>query len=356
MVESSINQDLFYYQDNMKQIGAIIFFVLWLVSSGVSSQDFQFSQFYSAPVYLNPAMTGISQLTRFGTNYRKQWPGLQYDFNAYSAYVDHYSFDLNSGVGVSVNQFSEQFLKMSTTEISFNYSYRLRITEDLSFNAGTNISYIQKRGSVENLVFGDQIDVLNRAVGSISIDEIGSLDPFSYLSIGVGGLFVGRNFWLGIAGHHVNRPKLDFYILDGSAVQAPKYSIHGGYTFDIGGYSYGRDSGKLLSITGNYKSQGPFQFLDLGAQVILNQIVTGVGYRGYPIANDLPKRDSIILLFGVNLESGLSVGYSYDYLVSDVGSETMGSHEVSLRYQFLYGNPRTRGAKSRVLRCFSYMF
>ena len=319
-------------------------------------QDFQFSQFYSAPVYLNPAMTGISQLTRFGTNYRKQWPGLQYDFNAYSAYVDHYSFDLNSGVGVSINQFSEQFLKLSTTEISFNYAYRLKLSEDLSFNAGTSISYIQKRGAVDNLIFGDQIDVLNRSVGSVSIDEIGSLDPFSYLSIGLGGVLVGEDFWLGFSGHHVNRPKLDFYLADGNAVQAAKYSIHGGYTFDLGGYSYGRDSGKLLSLTANYKSQGPFQFLDAGAQVILNQIVTGIGYRGLPISNDLPKRDSIILLFGVNLESGLSVGYSYDYLISDVGSETMGSHELSVRYQFLYGNPRSRGAKSRVLKCFSYMF
>lgn len=340
----------------MRRIQLFLFLFSCLANGVVSGQDFQFSQFYSAPVYLNPAMTGISQMTRFGANYRKQWPGLQYDFNAYSAYIDHYSFDLNSGVGLSINSFSEQFLQMNTTEISFNYAYRLKISQDLSFNAGTNISYIQKRGSVENLVFGDQIDVLNRSIGSISIDEIGSLDPFSYLSIGLGGVFVGNNFWLGVAGHHVNRPKIDFYLQDQSSVQAPRFSVHGGYTFDIGGYSYGRDSGKLLSLTGNYKSQGPFQFLDVGAQVILNQIVTGIGYRGYPIANDLPKRDSLILLFGVNLESGLSVGYSYDYLVSDVGSETMGSHELSVRYQFLYGNPRSRGAKSRVLRCFSYMF
>jgi len=340
----------------MKRFQLFLILFCSVISGTVVGQDFQFSQFYSAPVYLNPAMTGISQLTRFGTNYRKQWPGLQYDFNAYSAYVDHYSFDLNSGVGVSINQFSEQFLKLSTTEISFNYAYRLKLSEDVSFNAGTSISYIQKRGAVDNLIFGDQIDVLSRSVGSVSIDEIGSLDPFSYLSIGLGGVLVGEDFWLGFSGHHVNRPKLDFYLVDGNAVQAAKYSIHGGYTFDLGGYSYGRDSGKLLSLTANYKSQGSFQFLDAGAQVILNQIVTGIGYRGLPISNDLPKRDSIILLFGVNLESGLSVGYSYDYLISDVGSETMGSHELSVRYQFLYGNPRSRGAKSRVLKCFSYMF
>jgi type IX secretion system PorP/SprF family membrane protein len=341
----------------MKKLKLIAILFCWLLSDSLMSQDFQFSQFYSAPVYLNPAMTGISQMTRFGSNYRRQWPGLQYEFNAYSAYVDHYSFDLNSGVGVSINQFSEQFLKLSTTEIAFNYAYRLRLSEGVSFNAGTSVSYVQKRGTIENLLFGDQIDVLSRSINSSTLDEIGGLDPFSYLSIGLGGVLVGEDFWLGFSGHHLNRPKVDFYVNEGSAIHWPKYSVHGGYSFELGrSYYYGQSSGQLLSLTANYKSQGPFQFLDAGAQLILNQIVTGVGYRGFTISNDLPKRDSIILLFGVNLDTGLSAGYSYDYLVSDVGSETMGSHEVSIRYQFLYGNPRSRGARSRVLKCFSYMF
>jgi type IX secretion system PorP/SprF family membrane protein len=227
----------------------------------------------------------------------------------------------------------------------------------VSFNAGTSVSYVQKRGTIENLLFGDQIDVLSRSINSTTLDEIGGLDPFSYLSIGLGGVLVGEDFWLGFSGHHLNKPKVDFYVNEGSAIHWPKYSVHGGYSFELGrSYYYGQSSGQLLSLTANYKSQGPFQFLDAGAQLILNQIVTGVGYRGFTISNDLPKRDSIILLFGVNLDTGLSAGYSYDYLVSDVGSETMGSHEISIRYQFLYGNPRSRGARSRVLKCFSYMF
>jgi type IX secretion system PorP/SprF family membrane protein len=339
----------------MKRIALLALLLGWMIISPLKAQDFQFSQFYSAPLYLNPGMTGISQMTRFGSNYRRQWPGLEYEFNAYSAYIDHYSYDLNSGVGLSINSFSEQFLKLNTTEISFHYAYRLKLSDQLSFNAGTAISYLQKRGSIENLVFGDQIDVLSRSIGSVSLDEIGSLDPFSYVSIGLGGVLVGDNFWLGFSGHHVNRPKIDFYLQQGATFQQPKYSIHGGYTFDLE-RSWRKDSDKLLTLTANYKSQGPFQFIDFGAQLILNQIVTGIGYRGLPISNDLPKRDAFIFLFGVNLESGLSVGYSYDYLVSDVGSETMGSHELSVRYQFLYGNPRSRNMKSRSLKCFSYMF
>jgi len=35
--------------------------------------------------YLNPALTGASELTRIGVNYRNQWPGLDQNFNSYSA-------------------------------------------------------------------------------------------------------------------------------------------------------------------------------------------------------------------------------------------------------------------------------
>jgi len=33
----------------------------------------------------------------------------------------------------------------------------------------------------------------------------------------------------------------------------------------------------------------------------------------------------------------------------------LGSHELSLRYQFFYGSPKSRGQRSRVLPCFSYL-
>jgi hypothetical protein len=105
----------------------------------------------------------------------------------------------------------------------------------------------------------------------------------------------------------------------------------------------------------NYKRQGPFQFLDAGLQVLLNQLVVGGGLRTLPIQSDLPKRESVIGLVGLNLSAGLAVGYSYDYPISDVGSQTLGSHELSLRYQFFYGTPKSRGQRSRVLPCFSYL-
>jgi type IX secretion system PorP/SprF family membrane protein len=320
------------------------------------AQDFQFSQFYAAPLYLNPALTGISQETRMGSVYRRQWPGLYYQFTAVTAYMDHYIFDYNSGVGLSLNSFSEEFLKLNTTDISGYYAYNLQLSEGVYFQLGTQISYIQKRGTLENLLFGDQIDVFNQTTLPSSADAVGGLEPFSYFSVGLGGVLTWDKLWVGFSGHHLNRPKVAFYVRDGQTQHWPKYSLQAGYTIPLEEPEFWEEgSGKFVHLMANYKRQGPFQFVDAGLQVLLNQLVVGGGFRSLPIQSDLPKRESVIGLFGLNLPNGFAMGYSYDYPISDVGSKTQGSHELSLRYQFFYGTPKSRGQRSRVLACFSYL-
>jgi type IX secretion system PorP/SprF family membrane protein len=337
-----------------KQLLALLAMLIFF-SQG-KAQDFQFSQFYAAPLYLNPGLTGISQETRMGTVYRNQWPGLDYKFTAFTAYVDHYSFDRKSGVGMSVSSFSEEFLKINTTEISGYYAYNLQLSDRVNFQLGTQISYIQKRGTLENLLFGDQIDVFNQTTLPSSADAIGGLEPFSYFSLGLGGVLTWDKLWVGVSGHHLNKPSLAFFMWDGETQHWPKFSLQAGYTIPLEEPEFWEEgTGKFVHFMANYKRQGPFQFLDAGVQVLLNQLVLGAGLRGMPIQSDLPKRESMIALFGLNLSNGLSVGYSYDYPISDVGSQTLGSHELSLRYQFFYGTPKSRGQSSRVLPCFSYL-
>jgi type IX secretion system PorP/SprF family membrane protein len=291
-----------------------------------------------------------------GSVYRKQWPGLDYQFTAFSAYLDHYSFDYKSGVGLSLSSFSEEFLKLNTTDISGYYAYNLQLSERSNFQLGTQISFIQKRGTLENLLFGDQIDVFNQATLPSSADAVGGLEPFSYFSVGLGGVLTLNKLWVGISGRHLNRPTRTFFVRDGQPQHWPKYSLQAGYTIPLEEPEFWEEgTGKFIHLLANYKRQGPFQFVDAGVQVLLNQLVVGAGFRNMPIQSDLPKRESVIGHFGLNLPNGLAVGYSYDYPISDVGSQTLGSHELSLRYQFFYGTPKSRGQRSRVLPCFSYL-
>ena len=88
----------------MKYFKALLFFTLAFVFTvDANAQDPEFTQFYAAPVYTNPAMAGTGSCNGGGRvvlNYRNQWPSLPGTFITTSASYDQH-FD-NIGGGVSL--------------------------------------------------------------------------------------------------------------------------------------------------------------------------------------------------------------------------------------------------------------
>ena len=73
----------------------VLIFNLMAIAS--FAQDIHFSQFYSSPLNLNPAMTGVMNCTdRFTLNYRNQWASVLKSnaFNTFSV-----SYDRKNTVG-----------------------------------------------------------------------------------------------------------------------------------------------------------------------------------------------------------------------------------------------------------------
>src|SRR5690606_36383556 len=319
-------------------------------------QDFHYSQFYSAPLYLNPALTGSAELSRAGLNYRKQWPGLAQDFTAYSAYFDHYSFNLNSGFGLAINSFQESNMKIKTSDASLFYAYRLQLAETWNFRFGGQASVVQRNAGLDNLIFGDQVDLFSRSINPSSLDLVPDFDPYNYLDLGFGALVNNEYFWLGVAAHHINQPRLSFYPDDWKGYLPVKWGFHGGWNFPLGPTeAWGSDFDNHASLLLSNKKQGPFQQFDFGGQLVYHTFLSGISYRGIPGLREMPNQDSIIFLLGLRLDNGIVVGYSYDFMVSKIGAQTKGAHEISLRYQFFLGDPRYRNQRSRILKCFEYL-
>jgi hypothetical protein len=55
--------------------------ILLCMSAQLFSQDVEMSQYFAAPLQLNPALAGISYGPRLTVNYRNQWAGLGDGFN-----------------------------------------------------------------------------------------------------------------------------------------------------------------------------------------------------------------------------------------------------------------------------------
>jgi type IX secretion system PorP/SprF family membrane protein len=325
-----------------------------------NAQDIQFSQFYAAPIYLNPAFAGSSEMTRFGVNYRNQWPGLDHSLNAYSAYIDHYFFNLNSGLGLIVNGMNETMAGLRTSEVGIAYSYRVQLGFNSFLRFGGQASFFSRDANLSQFVFGSQIDQSSGAIGDFSGELLAQDSRHRYMDYHFGMLYNNEYGWIGISAHHVTQPNISF--VDDQISKWPmKLSAHGGLKFDlsngmVSNFMNNTQNQKELVLAFNYKHQDPFNQLDLGVQMNIQPLVFGLWYRGLPTGgNGMPNSESLIGLLGISLGNGLDIGYSYDFTLSNLGqANTGGAHEVSMRLSFLAGDSKQSGRKASMLPCFKY--
>ncbi|SEG31489.1 PorP/SprF family type IX secretion system membrane protein [Algoriphagus boritolerans] len=326
--------------------------ILFLLAIQIScfhlfAQDIQYSQYYANPLYLNPAFTGSTSLTRVGVNFRNQWPALDQSFVAYTAYFDHFEERLNSGFGLIFQGAQESFTQTSLNEIGLVYSYRLRLNEKSYIQAGMQGSFVARDALFDRVILGTQLNIdtglINGSPGEAfeGDSQIRSADAHAGL------LYYGEKSWFGVSAAHLLEPEIS-YLADNTNQLPIKYAVHGGYRFDlapgdINEFFNNTDQERSVAVGFNYKQQGEFSQLDLGAEFFFEPLVLGLWYRGIPTKYELPNNESLIFLLGVNLPSGLELGYSFDYAISKLGFlSSGGAHELSVRYVFSSKDPRKR--------------
>lgn len=320
-------------------------------SFGAVAQDFHYSQYYAAPLHLNPAFTGTDKHHRIAINNRIQWPSLPKAFNNYSLSYDYNLRDLNSGLGVLLTTEQAGSAGLRNTSGALNYSYKVNFDKKWIVSTGMYIGYTSRRIDGSKIILGDQIDF--GVDGAPSSDPVaGQLSGVQYVDTGAGVLVYNSKVWFGSAFHHLNEPNQSF--LEGESKLPMKYSFHGGIQIPLGEKMFRRgEAPSSISPSFIYKSQGRFRQLDLGAFFLYEPIVMGLWYRGIPLADNgtsLVNHDAVVFLMGVRF-SFFDVGYSYDANISRLGADTGGAHELSLQFRFDTTNPTRVKKKDKYLPC-----
>lgn len=327
--------------------------MLW-VPQMVTAQDPQFSQFYAAPLYLNPAFAGNTQQTRAGLNYRSQWPAIDANFVTTAVYLDHFIDDKNSGIGLLIMRDQEGLAGLQSTSVALQYAYQLYLTDKITFRPGFQAAFFHRNVNFDRLTFGDQFDpATGNLINPATAEMFDTGLSRSFLSLAAGGVFYSSNAWLGFSAHHMNTPNQS--IIDEDNALPLKLSLHGGYRFMlkpgvIGTGLYAQQSERSISPTFQYKTQGPFDQLDMGLYFTFEPIVFGTWYRGLPFKDfeGFNNNESIVMLLGFTRKipkgkSGveiLNIGYSYDITISKLGPGSGGAHEFSISYAWPTGDPR----------------
>lgn len=318
--------------------------LLLLVSFVLRSQDPQFTQFYAAPTYLNPAFAGSAEQSRLTSNYRNQWPAIPGAFVTYRASYDRFIDAVSSGVGISVMHDRAGTGAMRATSVDLQYNFEFQIFRDIYLRPGLEFGYTNSSINFNDLTFGDQ---LVRDGAETTVEQYAP-PTVNYFDFGTGGLIYGKNFWLGASLYHLNEPNQS--LLGGASRLSKKLSVHGGYRFNL--KSVRNKSGSDLLAAFQYKNQGEFEQLDLGLYVETSPMVFGMWYRSIPFKKKPAgyfNHDAIAFLVGVHT-GPYKIGYSYDFTISKLGiGNTGGSHEISLIYEWANDNDRFK--RRRIVPC-----
>jgi type IX secretion system PorP/SprF family membrane protein len=326
-------------------------FLLFVFSSQLGkSQDLQFSQYYQAPLYLNPGFTGITQQQRFVVNHRLQWPSLPQAFATYAASYDIFVEELRSGFGFLFTTDKMGSAGWRTTTAGALYSYKVKITENLVFSPGLYFGYGSNGIDRSKIRLGDglQYPRSDGTYNSLDSDQA-KLGNQSYFDVGSGFLLYSRKLWLGASFQHMNKPNIS--VLGDESRLPMKTSIHGGARLNLSGGGTRKPTGKIDYLTPSfiYRMQGSsFSQLDLGLNYHIDPVSVGIWYRGKPFQKSVINsitQDALILQLGMYFKN-LTVGYSYDFTISELQTATGGAHELSIIYEFS-AKPSNRAVKQK---------
>ena len=314
---------------NMKIFQYTLFLLILSISSTFAqAPDQLYSQFYAAPLQLNPGFTGTTYGPSIHLNFRKQWPAFERGYTSYGASFSQFAEQLNSGFGLQI--FSDDAAGiLKTLNISGLYSYNVKVNDELNLKLGAEVGLIQKQLAWEKLVFYDQLDPLLGPIKATSEIAPESLTK-RYLDISSGILVYGTSYYAGLSIKHLNTPDESFQGIKTNLNNGlpARFNLHGG-TEIILEEETAKKPGKYISPNFMLAWQGPYKQLNVGTYVGMGTLFAGGWFR-----HTFGNPDAVILLVGMK-KGIIKFGYSYDITVSKLSSSfTGGSHEISIQFNF----------------------
>ncbi len=344
----------------MKASQPLLSLLLALVVSSAMAQDIHFSQFYSSPLNLNPALTGVMNCNqRVVANYRNQWASVL-RANAYNTFSASYDQKIptgrydNFGVGGTLWADRAGELDFSTIQARVSGSYHKKMGgykhKANYLVVGADIGLTQRSIDLNKATWGSQHDITNPGTRDPLLPgETLDKSNFMFADMSAGLLWFsilnrdGDNFYIGGAFSHMNRANQSFS-KDRNIPLYSKLTFHAGSEFMVAN-RVGLVPGAVAFIQGpSLEINGglSFKFLLGNSRRSHQAFQAGVWSR---FAHKLEKgnlMDALILSTRFDYED-FTLGFSYDLNTSSLrpASNYNGAFEFSLVYKIC--GPQRRG-------------
>lgn len=321
--------------------------VLSCFSFATQAQDVHFSQYFSSPLTLNPAQTGLIQSDwRASANYRTQYYTVS--DNPYVTGTVAYDMPLlrgklpeGDGLGIGVVGLFDKAgaggYQNTTLGISLAYHKAFGMDKQHTLSLGFQGDFVQKSIHADKLIFGDQFNPAVPGYINPSTQEQFVNADVTYPDFNVGLLYSGKvsefsTIYAGVSYYHLTSPEEQFLKTPPPGVSLKLNPRYVGY---LGG-SFQLNSNLMGYVSTMYEQQGPaWEYLVGGA----------VGFIMNP-DHDESSKNTVFYLgtwyrFGdaispyIGFEwSRMQIGISYDVTLSNAAAATngQGAYEVSVIY------------------------
>ena len=314
-----------------KFIPAYLFFALLCCSA--MAQDIHFSEFYNAPLQLNPSYTGFFNGDyRLTAIYRNQWSSVTVPYSTLEGSADFRMLTGNEGkniFGLGIDAFSDKAgdSQFSTNEVTFSSAFSLATGDDKTNYISGGVSAGVGDASIDNsnLVFDQQWFQPN----TTSAENINSNSyVFLDMSGGVSWHYIPNkftNFNIGGAVYHINQPMESF--LDESTSQLfRKYLVDASAQFSVSNTCD-------LYPKALFELQGPYKELDFGGLLRFNLSPGYIKNQGVYVGAFYRWGDAMVITSRIDMNA-ISFALSYDITVSHLlkDSRAQGGPEISIIY------------------------
>ena len=303
----------------MKRI--IVTLVIGVVALCANAQQTpQFTQYMFNTISVNPGYAGSREALTIVGLHRSQWVGM--DGGPTTQTFSIHSPLRNEKVGVGFSFINDKLGYENFNYLYADFSYTINLSQQtkLAFGVKGGFSYY----SIDEALFNDP-DVYNDPYFQ---EKLNRWTP----NIGAGIYMHQPKWYVG-----VSSPKLienDYNRLGNyvSFEQMHFYTI-AGYVFDL------NDSGSVkMRPTGLVKlTKGSPASYDATLSFLFNdKLWVGGSYR---------FEDSAGALVSFQLSKQLTIGYAYDYPISDLKPYTSGSHEIMLMFDFKFDKSKYKSPR-----------
>lgn len=268
------------------------------------------SQYMFNSIALNPAATGSEDAMSIVGTFRAQWIGFPGAPTTQALTMHAPLKKLNSSIGAQL--YADQIGVDNRTTVNGLYSYRFKLKKaNLRLGLSGGVSFVQSNYAELQVFTPDD-------------EEISTNTPVGVLpNVGVGAYYTAEKYFLSFSipmllGHRFEGARFRSF----SDVNNYNILMGGGYNFDLKNEMVLKPS-VLLKMRVNNRPQ-----LDINTKLQLNQrFDIGVSYR---------TEEALIGMFVVKMTNQFHAMYSFGMPLSAIVQNTFGSHELSIKYNFVY--------------------